>query len=69
MRKANRGGMKSFDTLEFIKQSIARQHGDKIQFSKKAFRVMYGRNVVSAQMWEASQLRVGTVLRLARDVW
>ena len=30
---------------------------------------MYGNNVMSAQLLEVSLLRVGTVLRLARDAW
>ena len=31
--------------------------------------IMYGKNVMSAQMLELSLLGVGTVLRLERDAW
>ena len=33
------------------------------------FNVMYGRNVLGAQMLEVSLVGVGTVLRLESDVW
>ena len=46
----------------------AKLEGDKIS---KIFYVIqvYGNNVMSAQMWEVSLLRVETVLRLERDAW
>ena len=31
--------------------------------------VIYGKNVMSAPMWEVSLLGVGTVVRLERDAW
>ena len=76
MRKIDECGMDKFDALDSEKTIAilgytwwprkAKQVGDKMN---KHFYVTYEKNVMSAQMIEASPLGVGTVLRLERDAW
>ena len=75
MGKLDECNMGEFGRLERSERKIAilgdrwrpqtaKQEGDKIG---KHFRVLYGKSVMSAQMFEVSLLGVGAVLRL--DAW
>ena len=78
LRELNECDMEGFDTLDIISEKTtailgdrrwrqaAKQEGDKISKNILLY-VIYGNNVLSAQMLEVSLFGTGTVLRLVRD--
>ena len=79
MREIDECDLEEFETLDMSEKTIAiigdtcwpqagKQEGDKVSKTKSNC-VIYGKNVMSAQLSEMSLLGVGTVVRLERDAW
>ena len=75
MRELDQCDVEEFDTLGSSEKTIAFL-GDrwwpqtaKQEREKSGKNIIYGNNVMSAQMLEVSLLGMGTVLRLKRDAW
>ena len=73
MRGVDDCDVEEFDTLDSSERTIAilgdRWPKRKGIVSAKSFYVIYGNDVMSAQLLEVSPFGVGTVLRLTSDAW